>query len=336
MLVDKGADVHAITKRKETTLMLASRSGQMDMLDLLIALKVDIDAKDEKGWTALHMAAFQGLGEVIKKLLTAGANVNATTLLGKTSLMIVSEFGCVNSVKINAKASLGQTALHYAALGNTVQTIEELLTAGANVDATSKTGETALAIASGVGNIDAVKVLTTKYNDILATDKAGMSAFHWAAFNNEVQSLKLLGVMVDNKEKEWSSFANTWKLRDFGNTSSIRCISKISGEDSGSLKARMGSLPKEKCRRRRTIFDRGELKSCKVCHNTGHKCHGLLRLVTREKLCNVCLNEHKIVNAVGKSACIRPTSKIMFLMVPVQLYYRDKAITVLTFLGYFG
>ncbi|XP_055542732.1 uncharacterized protein LOC129728321 [Wyeomyia smithii] len=113
-----------------------------------------------------------------------------------------------------------------------------------------------------------------------------------------------------------------------------------------------------------TVIDRGELKPCKVCRNTGHRlrhCERFkqmsyadrLRLVTREKLCNVCLNEHggvckfrircdvgdfrerhnalmhPVGNAMGMSAHIQSNSKIMFRMVPVQL---RPAITVLAFL----
>ncbi|XP_053686221.1 uncharacterized protein LOC128735757 [Sabethes cyaneus] len=110
-----------------------------------------------------------------------------------------------------------------------------------------------------------------------------------------------------------------------------------------------------------------ELKPCKVCQSTGHRLRHCdrfgrmpyserLRIVTREKLCNVCLNEHggqckfrircnigdcrarhnplmhPVGSAVGMSAHIRSDSTVIFRIVPVKLYCGEKTVTVLAFL----
>ncbi|XP_058456571.1 uncharacterized protein LOC131433969 [Malaya genurostris] len=114
-------------------------------------------------------------------------------------------------------------------------------------------------------------------------------------------------------------------------------------------------------------FNQAKLKPCKMCGRTDHRlryCEDFrnieyadrLQLVTREKLCIVCLNEHggqckfKIRcnvgecrehhnplmhpagTVVGMSAHIQSNSTILFRMVPVQLQWGGQSIKVLAFL----
>ncbi|XP_062538860.1 uncharacterized protein LOC134207155 [Armigeres subalbatus] len=109
------------------------------------------------------------------------------------------------------------------------------------------------------------------------------------------------------------------------------------------------------------------LKPCQQCRATDHRLRRCtefrklryaerLKLVNREKLCHVCLNEHKgqckfnircnigecrafhnplmhpVGNVVGLSAHIRTNCTVMFRIVPVQLHCGGKSATVLAFL----
>ncbi|XP_065094567.1 uncharacterized protein LOC135715082 [Ochlerotatus camptorhynchus] len=113
--------------------------------------------------------------------------------------------------------------------------------------------------------------------------------------------------------------------------------------------------------------DRKRLKPCNQCNSTEHRLRHCadfrklryadrMKVVTRDKLCNVCLNDHgghckfkircnvsdcrefhnplmhPVRNAVGMSAHIRSNCTVMFRMVPVQLHCGGKSITVLAFL----
>jgi ankyrin repeat protein len=53
---------------------------------LLLAKKADVNAKTNRGFTPLHIAAFNGHKEVTAFLLANGANVNATSDQGLTPL----------------------------------------------------------------------------------------------------------------------------------------------------------------------------------------------------------------------------------------------------------
>ncbi|XP_062704770.1 uncharacterized protein LOC134287082 [Aedes albopictus] len=113
--------------------------------------------------------------------------------------------------------------------------------------------------------------------------------------------------------------------------------------------------------------EESKLKPCKMCQSKDHRLQHCadfkklryderLKLVTHEKLCHVCLNEHggqckfgircnigdcrkshhplmhPVGNTVGLSAQIRANCTVLFRIVPVQLHCGDKTVSVLAFL----
>ena len=53
-------------------------SGDTEGVKSLIKEGVDVNSKDEDGWTPLHLAAYSGKKDVAKLLLDKGAEVTAT------------------------------------------------------------------------------------------------------------------------------------------------------------------------------------------------------------------------------------------------------------------
>src|SRR5262249_8574502 len=103
----------------------------------------------------LLVASRAGNAAVVEALLAAGADVNATTSNGATSLMLASQAGKADAV-------------------------QALLARGANVDAKEKVkGETALMIAAAYGRADVVRALTAKGADVsVATNVIDMAVFN--------------------------------------------------------------------------------------------------------------------------------------------------------------
>ncbi|EDQ84869.1 uncharacterized protein MONBRDRAFT_12449 [Monosiga brevicollis MX1] len=76
-----------------TTLHKACSSGRVEVVEMLLKLGVDIEAKDTNGTTPLHSACRFGRAEVVKKLLKCGADVKVKDTNGKTPLDVVPSYG---------------------------------------------------------------------------------------------------------------------------------------------------------------------------------------------------------------------------------------------------
>lgn len=78
-LINAGADINAgIAKTGVTPLILASQSGNLEVVKLLLASGANVASFTENGCTPLSLAAQNGHFNVASVLLSAGANVNAT------------------------------------------------------------------------------------------------------------------------------------------------------------------------------------------------------------------------------------------------------------------
>ncbi len=93
LLLSHGADPHIISKDRETTLMAASGMGfingyhrqrtpaeRLELVKLLVELGEDVNAADNYGITPLMVAANLGDIEVVKYLISKGADLNAHDL----------------------------------------------------------------------------------------------------------------------------------------------------------------------------------------------------------------------------------------------------------------
>ena len=62
--------------QSRTVLHIASKSASLEIVDLLVKYKADINAYDADGFTPLHLAAMYGNIQVVKKLVETNADVN--------------------------------------------------------------------------------------------------------------------------------------------------------------------------------------------------------------------------------------------------------------------
>jgi uncharacterized protein len=122
--------------------------------------------------TALLMAINSGCStEVAELLITSGADINATELLGKTSLMFTIEASVMRvlleaGAAVNARNSFGSTVLHAAAQnGESAGVLCCLLKAGADSTATDSTGSTPAAVALLHGHTAAGTLLQRAESD---------------------------------------------------------------------------------------------------------------------------------------------------------------------------
>ena len=83
-LVKAGADARFTGPEGETALMIASRTGRVEAVRVLLAHGADVNAKERwYGQTALMWAAAENHAAVVQALIDAGATIDARpTLLG--------------------------------------------------------------------------------------------------------------------------------------------------------------------------------------------------------------------------------------------------------------
>jgi ankyrin repeat protein len=134
----------------------------------LLEQRVDVNAAQPDGSTALSWAAHWDDLETAELLIQAGANVNAADDYGHTPLSLA----CANK---NAAM------------------VEKLLKAGANPNAALRSGETVLMTAADRGSLDVVRLLLAYGADVNAKEtEEGQTALMWALAARHSEVARLL------------------------------------------------------------------------------------------------------------------------------------------------
>lgn len=133
--LDQGADVEQLDETGEPLLLSAALSGQSGVVEVLVIRGANIHARNHKGLTSLHAAAYAGHLDVAVLLIKNGVDVNDSTNRLRT------------------------TPLHLAAEENQLEIVELLLAKGATVEAEETNGYTAITQAGWREHWDVVKAL---------------------------------------------------------------------------------------------------------------------------------------------------------------------------------
>ncbi len=141
---------------RDALLNLASRYGQVEVMDLLLANGASVESKDKLGRTAVLSAVQSRNAEAVGVLLAKGADVNARDAQQGTALQ-------------RAAGSFGNKAMVVA-----------LIKAGADVNAADKNGQTPLMWAARWGDSDRVQALVDGGAKVDLRDSKGMSALDYA------------------------------------------------------------------------------------------------------------------------------------------------------------
>jgi uncharacterized protein len=172
-----------------------------DAVQALVKQRVNVNATQPDGTTALHWAAHWNDLETVNLLLRAGANPKIANRYGATPL--------------SEAASVGNAPM-----------IEALLKAGADAKAlTTADGETVLMTAARAGNVDAVRILLEHAADVNAREKyKGQTALMWAAAERHPEVIKVL--LAHGADWKVVSFDRETKMPKLSAASSVSPIAR--------------------------------------------------------------------------------------------------------------
>ncbi len=204
-----------------TPLIQAARFGEVGIIRTLIDKKVDLDAQNDNGWTALHMIAsvHWGKEEAAKMLIAAGARKDIEDKWGripydlaKTEEMrellnpnLSESFESYDPHELMVMFPNQKTELIIQEIKSdepNLNLVSDLIVLGANPDGKDEYGSTLLQWTAFHNNKEIAQMLIGAGADVDLQDDNGWTALHVAASENNPEIAKLLLDAGANKDIE--------------------------------------------------------------------------------------------------------------------------------------
>ena len=172
-LLQRGADINGVGSWAMTPIMFLAinldESARIIIIELLKHEKLDLNAKDCFGATALNIASHEGFQEVVRMLLKDGrVDIHAKDKYDYTALISASENGHHEVVRILLEDDRME------------------------VNAKDIDGRTALIAASQEGHQEIVRILLKDDRvEVNAKDSRGRSAFFWANYCGSPNTIRM-------------------------------------------------------------------------------------------------------------------------------------------------
>ncbi len=236
MYIDAKADLKETNPAGQQVLYQAAfNSSQASTLKVLIEGGADVNAKDNMGQTPIFGLAAYGKSPG-ERVATIKGQVPflekaGLTLPDRFKNPKESDYSSVGEMMkvlinagadVNAEAKAGFSPLIWAARNNRTDAVKELIEGKANVNKQDISKHSPLAYAADAGNTEVVKMLAAAGADINAETweldpkgsmTKGFTALTRAAMNNQTEVVRLLislGAKVDEPVKGWGTTRPAW------------------------------------------------------------------------------------------------------------------------------
>src|SRR5262249_37460596 len=158
----------AFSAKRASEVADSAMRGDKATLIMLLQKKIDVNAPQVDGATALHWAVYRDDPETVNLLITAGA-------------------------KIDAANREGITPFYLACLYGNLTIVQTLLKAGSDPTQKGPSGETMIMLAARNGSPEIIKFLVARGADINAKEPLrGTTALMWAAEQKHPEAVKAL------------------------------------------------------------------------------------------------------------------------------------------------
>lgn len=177
-LVENGADPNIVGDDGNPPIVLSSIVGAFEVAQKLIKHGVEVTSRNEQGYNALHVAAWNGYTDIVNLLLKTG-------------------------MEHDTRTNDGNTPLSLAAHGNHLTVIDMLLPLGCNVNNLDKDDDTPLLYASFNSNLKMVCKLVNAGADPDCRNNHNATPLWNAVYKNDQDTIRYF--LVKNVELEVSS-----------------------------------------------------------------------------------------------------------------------------------
>lgn len=168
VLLRRGANPNLTLLYGLPILVMCAGLGRTEVVRLLLDAGADVNASGpDSGYTALHNAAGEARTEIVRLLVERGANTECRMSSAATPLMLAAHRGYADAVTV-------------------------LVQAGAALDAVNRKGATALILAAFAGHVEAARVLLDAGADVSVQTTQGKTALDYARQKNHTALAALL------------------------------------------------------------------------------------------------------------------------------------------------
>ncbi|CAE6940022.1 KIDINS220 [Symbiodinium sp. CCMP2592] len=240
------AQLEARSEAGETALTIAAMNGPLNVVAELVQAGAHAEACDVD---CLISVATQGHPKVFEALLKAGVPLEARDERGMTALLRAAGLLKVHAVdvlvragaQLEARDESGNTALMYAAESANLEVVEVLIRAGAQLEARRGDGRTALMLAAQTGQLKVVEALVKAGSQLEADDKRGTTALIFAAdFGNlqVVEALLKAGAQLEAASQDGTALI---VAADHGHLRVVEVLLKAGAQLEARHEERLGS-----------------------------------------------------------------------------------------------
>jgi ankyrin repeat protein len=194
LLLDKGADINALTPQRATPLHLSFTSDANPVAALLIERNANLALIRPDGLSSLHYAAIRHFNNLIKLLQQHGVPTDVYTAAARgDTKLLASLLQTDSSLATSALPTNGYSALHFAAYATNSAATELLLRHRASPDSRDSNGLTALHWAAETDHTNNIVVLLAARPGLLESrTKEKQTPLHHAALTGTGPAAELL------------------------------------------------------------------------------------------------------------------------------------------------